>query len=282
MKKILVTGTTGFLGSRILPKLLEKYDVVDLIRKDSHDLKKLRSVFKNYNSIILDKNKFYLKKLKNKKFYCFIHFATLYKREFYLSDIKSLINSNINFPYNIILTIGKNVKKIINFGSYMEYQNGQRDPKNVYGASKIFFEEILNLLKNNIKIYNIKLFETFDEKDTRHKIMPQLIKSYKNNKKFFLFNNKIELNFTSIDDIYNLIEFFLKKNIKSSTYFIKNRKSIKILNLIKKINIRIKKKIKFKIGKLNNKKVSNKKFYIWNSNFKIQNEIIKIFKNINK
>lgn len=283
MKKILITGTTGFLGSRILIKLLLKeFIVVDLIRKDNEKLLKLRNKFKNYHSIIIDRKKNYLTKIKNNKFYAYIHFATFYKRHFNISEVKDLINTNINFPYDIILEIFKKTKKIINFGSYMEYQHNYRDPQNVYAASKIFFEEILNLTKDKTKIYNIKLFETFDNDDNRVKFIPTMINSYKKNKKFFLFDKNIKLNFVSVNDIYNLIENILKKNITPGTFFVKNKKNTKVLDLINQTNKYLNKKIKFRVGKIKKKQLINKKFKVCLSNFKIEKEIYKTLKDLDK
>lgn len=65
-KKILINGTTGFIGSRMLEFLLKnKFDVTEIIRKDNKSFKILKKKYKsNYQSIKI-KNDF--KKILNKK-----------------------------------------------------------------------------------------------------------------------------------------------------------------------------------------------------------------------
>lgn len=281
MKKILITGTTGFLGSRILVQLLlKKYFVTDLIRTDNSSLKKLRKKYSNYNTIFIDKKKKYLEKIKDKKFSCFIHLATLYKKKFDILEINNLLYSNCIFPYEVIKVIIPNLKKIINFGSYMEYQNNIRNPQNIYAASKIFFEETLNLINNRIKIYNIKLHETFDFTDSREKILPTLIHCFKKNKKFELQNKKIALNFVSIKNIFDTIKEILNNKITPGTYFLKNNKDLKIYDFIKKINLKLNKKIKFKVRKVSLKKKLTP--YILKKNYNINFDLIRILKSLDK
>ena len=57
VEKILITGSTGFLGYQILEFLLKKgFYVTDLIRKNNQKLNLLRRKYKkNYNSVLIDK-----------------------------------------------------------------------------------------------------------------------------------------------------------------------------------------------------------------------------------
>ena len=185
LKKILLTGTTGFIGSYILQLLLnQNYLVTDIIRKKNHQLVKLKKKYKkNYSSIKFTE----IEKIKNKKFDFFIHMATYYKSKYDINEIDNLIESNILFPLKILRLLKSKNLNFINFGSMMEFTNKTRNPQNMYASSKILFEEIsknFSIKKN----YNLKIFETYDLKDNRPKIIPKLIQSYKRNKKF---NEKI-------------------------------------------------------------------------------------------
>lgn len=234
IKKILITGSTGFLGYQILEFLLENgFHVTDLIRNKNKKLDLLkRNYKKNYNSILIDKN--FEKRMKGKKYEFFIHLATFYKKKYYKYEICDLIESNINFPLKILKNI--NLKKLtfVNFGSFMEYNGNLRSPKNIYATSKIFFEQSSELFQIK-KQYNIKISETFSLNDTRKKIIPELIKSIKKRKVFNLIGKNLVLNFITIEIIFDVINKILNKKIKPGSYILQNKKFTNILNLVKKL-----------------------------------------------
>ena len=253
--KILLSGSTGFIGNRVLTFLLQEgYYVTDLIRSDNANIKSLRLKYKkNYKSIIL-KNEKSLLQLKKKKFYCFINLATFYKKQYTSNDLLELNQANIIFPLKILLNLNCNNIKFINFGTMQEYFFNKRNPINAYAASKVFFEELSNIIGIK-KQYNIKLYETFDLDDNRDKIIPALLNAYKKNKKICVNNRNLQLNFITIDNIFNVLDNILNNKIKPGNYLIKNNKFIKIVNLIKKLNSKLNKKIKFKV--LNKKNIYN-------------------------
>ena len=133
--------------------------------------------------------------------------------------------------------------------------------------TKVFYEKILNYFQKNnkkIKIYNIKIFETFGDNDNRKKIIPTIIKSYKNGKTFQLLSTKIKMNFVSIDNVIKFVDKILYKNVKPGSYCLRNEKFINIKNTLDIINKKLKKKIKIKllnkrIKNQTNKKISNLK-----------------------
>ena len=67
-KKILITGSTGFIGSHIKEYLLKKnYLVIDILRKkNKKKIKKIKKIYKNYKPIFY--NNIYDLEKKLKKF----------------------------------------------------------------------------------------------------------------------------------------------------------------------------------------------------------------------
>ena len=234
IKKILITGSTGFLGYQILEFLLKKgFHVTDLIRNKNKKLNLLKQKYKkNYNSILINKN--FEKKMKGKKYEFFIHLATFYKKKYYKYEIFDLIESNINFPIKILKNIDLKKLTFVNFGSMMEYNGNLRSPKNIYATSKIFFEQSSELfqIKNQ---FNIKISETFSLYDTRKKIIPELIKSIKKRRVFNLIGKNLVLNFITIEIIFDVINKILNKKIKPGSYVLQNKKFTNISNLLKKL-----------------------------------------------
>lgn len=256
MKRILLTGTTGFLGSEFISYILKNpnYEITEIVRSKKKFKKKnryKRIVFKNYKK--LDKD------LEDKKFDIFINFATFYKNNHTKDDILTMNNANILFPNFILEKIIKNLKKFITFGSMMEY-SGQIffKPKNYYSSTKKAFESILQFYKLNFKkckFYNIKLYETFGVNDNRNKILPTIIKAYQKNKSVRIINKNLKLNIILSDELNSFIEKLISKNLRNSNYILQNKKNTHILDLIKKANITNNRKIKYKLYK---KKIINK------------------------
>jgi len=288
-KKILITGSSGFIGYIFLNDALSKgYLITDILREKNKKNKKLillKKLYpKTYKSIFFSKKGNIEKKLKNKKFDLVINFATLYKNLHSNSDIPNFIDSNITFPSLILDSTYSNIKKFINFGTMMQHLDGKNHtPKNFYASTKSSFEMILNYfsLKNKkLKFYNLKLYESFFEKDYRKKLIPTLYRNFKKNRITNINSKKLELNIIHLNDILNAIYLIINNDIKSGTYCLKNKKNVKIRDLIKSINI--KSKIKLKTKFLRNDLIKPQKNLLktlpkWKADITIKNKIEKMF-----
>ncbi len=292
-KKILITGSSGFIGYIFLKDALSKnYYVTDILRiknKKNKKLLKLKKKFpKSYKSIFFTKKSDIKKKLKSKKFDLMINFATLYKDTHSNSEIPKFIDSNIIFPSIVLDSIFNKIKKFINFGTMMQHLDGiNHTPKNFYASTKSSFEMILKyyvLKDKKFKFYNLKLYESFFEKDHRHKLIPTLFKNFKKNKVTRINSKNLELNIIHANDILKAIYTIANHNIKSGTYSLKSQKNIKIKNLIKSINKNSKKKLKTKF--LRNTPIKPQKNLLkilpkWKADITIEDKIKKIFLNEN-
>ena len=246
--KVLITGSTGFIGSAILNFLVKKKFHIYAILKD--DKKREIESYKNYH-LILYKNLSQLEiKLKNYKFDCVINCATLYSKEDNAKTMLSMIEANISLFSIILKRTIKDVNLIINFGSMMEHSRYKNKfYMNFYSITKSTMHNIINLFTNNkkIKFVNIKLFETFGENDPRNKIIPTIITNYKNDKVTHIKPANLKLNFINVTSIVKIIEsIFFKKNLTSGDYCIRNKKFTNIKSLITRLNKVLKKKIKIK------------------------------------
>ena len=255
---ILLTGSTGFIGSNLLIYLKKRnvkiYDVVRYCKK--------KVICKNYYPIIFKDNSELESKLKKIKINYVINCATYYSLKQDSNSLIQLINANITFGTLIIKNTCSKIKKFINFGTMMEFEGNKQNPNNIYAITKVFYEKILNYFQKKnkkIKIYNIKIFETFGDNDNRKKIIPTIINSYKNDKTFELLSSKIKMNFVSIDNVIKFVDKILFKNIKPGSYCLRNKKFINIKNTLNIVNKKLKKKIKIKILNRKIKNQTNKK-----------------------
>ena len=142
MLKILLTGSTGFIGSNILKELSQNHKIFILIRK-----KLIQKKFFHKNIILVKFTNYEQlnKKLKKLNIDVVIHCATHYVKNHKYTDIKKLINSNI-FLGNIILENLNNmkVKKFINFSTVWQDPYPKEDNfQNLYAAYKSGFNKII-------------------------------------------------------------------------------------------------------------------------------------------
>ena len=264
--KILITGSTGFIGSAILTFLLKnKFHIYAILKNNK---KREDKLYKNYHLILYKDLSELEKKLKNYKFDVLINCATLYSKENDAKTMLDMIEANISLFSIILKQTIKDINLIINFGSMMEhlrYKN--KTYKNFYSITKSTMQNIINLFthKKKIKFINIKLFESFGKNDHRKKIIPVIIKNYENNKITQITNCNLSLNFVSVTSIVKVIKNILLNNsLTSGDYCLRNHKFITIKSLISSLNRSLKKKIKIKFI---NKKIS-KDYMINNDDIK--------------
>lgn len=269
MKKILITGASGFIGSFILKNLNKNYFYY-IIARDKSKLSKNRNSliikYKNYNQLN--------NKLKKIKVDLVIHCATHYVKFHNYNDLKKMVDSNILLG-NIILENIKNIgaKKIINFSTTWIDGNGlKNNPKNLYAAYKSSFNNILKYYQinnPNIKFYNLMIGDTFGINDKRIKLINVLKKNYHLNKTTNIVSKNLYINLLNVEDLCSALLILIKKNLQSGDYDFQNTKNYLISDIIKKFNNQIKKKIK--INWISSKKIKfNKATYIKLKDWKIK------------
>ena len=262
MKKILLTGSTGFIGSQLLNELSKDYIIYITLRTKTKKIIKKNNIVK----IFFDNYETLNKKLKKLKVNTVIHCATHYVKNHNFEDLKKLSNSNILFG-NVILenleVMG--VKKFINFSTVWENYNGKKDNYfNLYSVYKANFSKITYFYKkklNDISFFNLTISDTFGKNDKRIKIINLLKNNYKKNIQTKIISKNLYLNLLNIVDINNAVILILKHKYKSGSYLLANKTDFKISLIIKKINNISKKKIKVKW--LSNK-VIKEKIYKYN------------------
>ena len=267
-QRILITGATGFIGSNIINLLLEKkiyiYDILRQKNKNNKCIKKLQRE-KNYFPIFYKKFNDLEEKLKKININTVINCATYYSTKNDIETIEKLIQTNIIFCSIILETLKKKIKKFINFGSMMEYSNGNNfSPKNFYAITKFSFQKIEEFYKKNnpkIKFYDLKLYETYGDNDKREKIIPTIIRKYSQNKKVTIVSKNLAMNFVHIESLMSAVKMIIENQIQEGEYCIKNKKFTKIKEIIDSLNKKIKKKIKTKY-------LSSKKFSYYNNKLK--------------
>ena len=248
MHKILLTGSSGFIGLNIINSFSEKYKFYIIVRKKlKKEFLKKKNIkvikFKNYDSLNI--------KLKKLRVDTIIHCATHYVKNHEFSDINKFCVSNVLFG-NIILENLKNLgaKKFINFSTVWEDSNAKKDNvENLYAAYKKSFSTIISYYKKKfrkVKFYELIVSDTFGKHDYRKKIIYNLKTNFLKNKTTAIVSKNLYINLLNVADIISAIEIILKKSVTPKKFLLTNRAYIKIFDLVKTFNKKNQKKLKIK------------------------------------
>ena len=244
MRKILLTGATGFIGSALIENLSQNNEIYVILRK-----KKKIKISNKINKIFFSNYSELDKKIKKIKVDIIIHCATHYIKSHKTDDLEKLSNSNILLG-NILLDniINMKVKKFINFTTVWENYDGKKNNFfNLYSVYKKAFSHLINYydeILKNVKFYNLTISDTFGEQDKRKKIINILKINYKKNLITKIVSKNLFLNLLNVEDIINAVKIILNDKSKPGSYLLKNTKNYSISEIINKINKDLSKKIK--------------------------------------
>ena len=259
MYKILLTGSTGFIGSNILDSFSEEYKFYIVVRKK---ISKKISIKKNVKVINFKSLETLNSKLKKIKVNVVIHCATHYTKIHEFSDIKKFCNSNLLLGNIILENLNTmRVSKFINFSTVWEDSNAKKDNiKNLYAAYKKSFSVIINFYKKRVKkvkFYELMISDTFGKNDYRTKIINTLKSNYQKKRTTNVISRNLYVNLLNISDIIGAINLILTRSIIPKKYLLKNKFDTKIFDLVKIFNKQNKKQLKVK----------------WHSNSLVKNKI---------
>ena len=270
MKKIIVTGGNGFIGSNLIKFLIKKkYFVINIDKntysKGSYLLKDLK--YKNYKFIKLDiNNKKILKILLTFKPIAIFNLAAETHVDRSIDSPKEFINSNILGTFNILEQIRKYKKKykknikLIHvstdevYGDLNKSERSSEDspykPSSPYSASKAGAD---HLIKAYARTYNLECVisnccNNFGPGQFPEKLIPTLIFNILNNSPLPIYGNgKNSREWIHVEDHCRGLFIIFKKGKNGESYNIGTGQNINNLNLTKLLLKIISKKMR--IGK---------------------------------
>ncbi len=216
-KKILITGSNGFIGINLIKRLKKKYNVFGIGRKKENKKNYFILDLKNYKKV-----EYFFKK---NSFDLIIHCAWYTNHNDYRKSNKNYdyLNHSKNLLDHYIKNGGKN---FIGIGTCEEYhkknfkknlfiENNNIKPTNIYSKAKNFFH--LYLKKSNINYKWVRIFYLFGEGENKKRLFPSLIESVIKNKKFNLKNPNFRTDFLYVDTVVKMIDRLI--NLKVSGEF---------------------------------------------------------------
>ena len=258
-KKILITGSSGFIGAALCKKLLsnKKITIIGIDNMNDYydvSLKKYRlEELEQSRNFIFIKGDIANKELIEKTFKKYnpeivINLAAQAGVRYSITNPDTYIKSNIIGFYNILEACRNNKPKYLIFASSSSvYGNSKtpykeedktETPESLYAATKKSNELLAYSYSNlyNIKTTGLRFFTVYGPKGRPDMAYFSFTNKLLNNETIKIFNHgKCKRDFTYIDDIINGIEKIINKPHKElyKIYNIGNNNPVNLLDFIK-------------------------------------------------
>ena len=271
MKKIIVTGGSGFIGSNLVNYLIKKKYFVINIDKLTYSSNKYLSEIrnkKNYNFLRLDinnKNRL-IKIIKKFKPIAVFNLAAETHVDRSIDGPKEFIHSNLNGTFNLLESLRylqkKKIKpKLIHIstdevygdikGNLRSDENYKYEPSSPYSATKAGAD---HLVKSYIRTYKLNAVisnccNNYGPFQFPEKLIPKMIANILNNKELPIYaKGKNSREWIHVEDHCEaLLRLYLKGKM-GENYNVGSGKNLRNIDLVKKI-LKIFKSLGIKIGK---------------------------------
>ncbi len=209
--RMIITGSTGFVGRNLLPKLIQANHEIFEITINPDISKELYGDNTRQFYFINDNLNDLKNELNNFKPEALIHLASYLTSSDDTKDMRKLINSNIIFLCHVLDAVKESgLKWFINTGSFAEYYKGDGvlDPAYLYSATKtasrIFVDYYSKAYKYNY--ITIVPYTIYGGVDTQEKIIDLIFNSLESEKSVTLTAGNQVLDFIHIEDV---VDFYI-------------------------------------------------------------------------
>ncbi|RZD48759.1 MAG: hypothetical protein CXT78_00730 [Thaumarchaeota archaeon] len=258
MEKILITGSSGFIGKNIVESLLSEYEITGLSKKRKNS---------KLNYITKDISKITSKDFKN--IFCVIHLAAITDPKVCEDFPDQCITTNVLGTQKILEAARKNNCKVIYASTSHVYgipkklpinETASTSPTSIYAGSKLAGEILCESYHKqfNMDISIVRIFSVYGPESNNHYVIPNIVTQLKNSNIIKLGNINSRRDFIFISDVINAFRIILNNINGFNVYNVGAEKSYSIKEICKKFEKLSGKKIIIKSNLKQNRKFDAK------------------------
>ena len=215
---ILITGTTGFIGSNLLRKLVlqKKYTDIHIIIRKKSSLWRINDIKKNCKIHILDltQEKKIRKVIKNIKPKTIFHLSTYgaYAHQNHLNEIKknildatiNLLNECLKYKFKIFINTGSNSE--YGFKKKKMKEIDILEPNSYYSIFKAATTHYCQFMasKSKLKIITLRPFHIYGPYEERTRLIPTIIDNLLSHRSPRLVDPLISRDMIYVDEVVDL------------------------------------------------------------------------------
>lgn len=234
-KKILVTGSTGFVGANLLHCLIDSDNEIHIILRETSNIWRIKDII-NKNNVKKHycdlNNREKIKKIVSNMKPEIIFNLSVYGGYPFQKDSMKIINTNFIGTVNLLdACTDTGFDCFINTGSSSEYglkskpmsEDDLLEPINEYGITKAATTLYCQAIgrRENLPIFTLRLFSPYGYYEGPTRLIPYLIISCLRNKELKIFNPDAVRDFIFIEDIIKAYFIVVEKrdNLLSGDIF---------------------------------------------------------------
>lgn len=238
--KILLTGASGFIGSKILDKLISA-DGLNVLALTSKQLNNVECViYKNTNDFGLDKD--YFDDITH-----IIHAGAFTPKDSHEANDLSKCLTSVDYTKQLLTFDFKKLKAIIHLSTLDIYantsekicENSKIDPISLYASSKFFNEKLIKhyACERRIKHFNLRIGHVYGPGEEKYKkVLPNAIRNAVLNIDLELWGDGSDLrSFIFIDDVVETVVNALNSTSDNEVINVVSANTISIKDLLTKI-----------------------------------------------
>ena len=209
-ERILITGATSYLGSRLVRRLLNAGRQVHVLVRPTSDKSRLGQQVDNLTIHVHDGSMEGMTALMKRAVPDLVcHLATQYVRDHAPDQVESLINSNVLFGGQVLEAMKQTgVRRLIHPATFFQYfDSNDYRPVNLYAATKQAFEDILAYYvdAHDFRATTVVLYDIYGPGDWRKKLMAAIRDALRNGTPLPLAAPDMVMDLVYVDDVVDAL-----------------------------------------------------------------------------
>jgi nucleoside-diphosphate-sugar epimerase len=199
--RVALTGSTGFIGSRVVQRLETSGHEVCMIRRNDVLVRSRGTdtvVASEVDAVTI------AAALEEFQADVVVHLATKFVAQHEISDVDDLVKANVLFGASLLEAAARVGAPVLNINSFWQHVHGQlRSPNSFYAATKNALLAITDYYRDrgDLRIDDLVLYDVYGEGDTRRKLLMLLIDAAKSGEAIELSSGRQLINLLHVDDV---------------------------------------------------------------------------------